>query len=762
MSEASQVPKGPPRPSLLLGAAHLAALWALAFLQPMLSLLGDNPEFFIARGTTTGQIILYALSLAFIPPLIGLAIEAATARFSDLLRWRVHLVLMGVVGSALALQILKRLVDLPGDVMIVLAIGIGAAGVYAYSRFRFPRSFMDILTPAPIVILIFFFFFSSASMLILPRDQPVAANVTVGKATPVVMVIFDEFPTASLLNAENKIDGSRYPAFAELASESTWYRNATARGSYTPLAAPAIFTGRTPSLDDLPIASDHPESLFTLLGGSFRMNVVEYATRVCPTKICSRPDDLVGGNDDTRALFDDLNVVAAHLLLPDSLRKELPDISKTFGGFEGGEENLDAGVAPEDTAVEPDGTGRGPARTLGGALARQSGSKVADAQTERVKQFVATLSPTAKPVLSLIHVGKPHYPWQHTPDGQRYSNISSEWAGLLPNDGPWDASEPVIDIALQRHLLEVGYTDTLLSRIIRRLKSQGMWERSTVIVTADHGAAFKPRVDRREALPENLGQIASVPLFIKGAGQGTPETVDRNFCSTGILPAIARQLEIEYPWETEDCPADRVTVRNAPEGDVSAPLETVIAQRDSQFRRIERVFGTGRGWGPVYRFGRERDLIGKKPNQFEVTRQPVDARAIPDRRNSLLDYDPDAQSVPGLLQRGVLDSVDAGQPLAVSVNGRIEAVGISFDDGLGRGVGFSMLLPPDSLRAGYNRVEIFLVLDEGRKLQLLYSGPDDPNAPTQPEKKPEAEESGGSEESGRTGESGEQGGGSGF
>ncbi len=30
--------------------------------------------------------------------------------------------------------------------------------------------------------------------------------------------------------------------------------------------------------------------------------------------------------------------------------------------------------------------------------------------------------------------------------------------------------------------------------------------------------------------------------------------------------------------------------------------------------------------------------------------------------------------------------------------------------------------------AGYNRVELFLVQDEGRSLQLLYRGPDDPDA----------------------------------
>ena len=112
MSDASKAAGRPSRPSLLLGAAHLAALWALAFLQPMLALLGDNPEFFVARGNTAGQIVVYALALAFVPPLIGLLIEYVASRFGDLVRWRTHLLLMSLVGAALALQILKRVARL--------------------------------------------------------------------------------------------------------------------------------------------------------------------------------------------------------------------------------------------------------------------------------------------------------------------------------------------------------------------------------------------------------------------------------------------------------------------------------------------------------------------------------------------------------------------------------------------------------------------------------------------------------------------------
>ncbi|MBK8293979.1 MAG: hypothetical protein IPK93_04055 [Solirubrobacterales bacterium] len=105
---------------------------------------------------------------------------------------------------------------------------------------------MDILTVAPVVILIIFFFFTSTSRLVLPREQPDPVDITVANPAPVVMVILDEFPIASLMNDEEKIDGTRFPNFASLASDSTWYKNATAAAAYTPLAVPSILGGESP------------------------------------------------------------------------------------------------------------------------------------------------------------------------------------------------------------------------------------------------------------------------------------------------------------------------------------------------------------------------------------------------------------------------------------------------------------------------------------------------------------------------------------
>ena len=322
----------------------------------------------------------------------------------------------------------------------------------------------------------------------------------------------------------------------------------------------------------------------------------------------------------------------------------------------------------------------------------------------------------------MIDVEKPHYPWRHLPNGQRYSNLTGEWSGLLPNDGPWMAPPKIVDIALQRHLLEVGYVDTLLGRIIDQLKANGVWDDSLIVVTADHGSAFQSRIPRRAAVPENMGEIASVPLFVKQPGQTEPEVVAEHQCSTDTLPGIADTLEIDYPWDLTDCPKNQATVINSPSGEASVSIDRMVYQRQRLINRIQRVFGTGVGFGPTYRSGPRRELIGQRVSGLTLRAKPRGWRANPVRPNSVKHYNPAAASLKGLLQRGYNDLIPENRVLAVAVDGVIQATGWTFKDGLGYGPGFSILLPPDSLKRGFNQVDIYMLGDGGKKVQLVHDG----------------------------------------
>jgi hypothetical protein len=103
------------------------------------------------------------------------------------------------------------------------------------------------------------------------------------------MVVFDELPLTSLMGPGGQIDASRYPTFAGLARDSTWYRRATALHDSTGLAVPAILDGRYPRAGLRSDVYSHPANLFTLLEHRYEVHAFEEATALCPTSLCEPP-----------------------------------------------------------------------------------------------------------------------------------------------------------------------------------------------------------------------------------------------------------------------------------------------------------------------------------------------------------------------------------------------------------------------------------------------------------------------------------------
>ena len=108
---------------------------------------------------------------------------------------------------------------------------------------------------------------------------------------PVVMIVFDEFSTTSLLDRNHRIDPVRYPSFARLAKDGTWFPNATASLDETGRAMRALLTGRNTWRFAKPTYEANPRNLFTLMARRYRLNVSEEVTSLCPKRLCpsSRP-----------------------------------------------------------------------------------------------------------------------------------------------------------------------------------------------------------------------------------------------------------------------------------------------------------------------------------------------------------------------------------------------------------------------------------------------------------------------------------------
>ena len=263
-------------------ALHLLVLWSFAVAQPLFSLLSGDSEFFAIRGSGTTELLLFAIVLTFVAPLSLLALEGLAGLAGRRVRWGVHLVLVTLLLAATMLPLIKRLELFSGALGLAIALVLGGLGAFAYGRFKLVREYATILTPVLLIFPVVFLLNPSIRGILSPPRPVVASGAEAVHGGSVVLVVFDELPVVSLLDAERRIDERRFPNFAALAGDATWYRNATTVADLTVTSVPSILTGRYPEPPQLPFVQDHPENLFTLLAGAYRMHVSESSTKLCP------------------------------------------------------------------------------------------------------------------------------------------------------------------------------------------------------------------------------------------------------------------------------------------------------------------------------------------------------------------------------------------------------------------------------------------------------------------------------------------------
>ncbi len=702
---------------MALAGLHLLVLWSFVAVQPLLDLLGDAPEFFVARQNTTGDILVLAFALTLVPPAVLTALEAVVGRFFPRVRHGLHLTLVGLLLAALALQLLGS----PGvgaTVTIALALAVGAMATVAYARTKLVPSMVTVLAPAPAVFLVVFLLISPVSELVVGGDEAAAADVTIAGDTPVVMLVFDELSGVALMGPDHRIDAGRLPNVGRLARDATWYRNATAAADFTDRAVPAILTGERPERDSVPTASDHPESLFTFLGRSYEFQVTEPITDICPRQLCpAEATDREPARERLNDLVSDLSVVSLHLLLPDDLGRDLPPVDRSFGGF-----------GDADATDVADG-GSGP----GAQVDADAGFRALLGREQQVEAFIrAPQQPSRKPRLSFLHTSFPHNPYDHLPDGRRY-------AGALPGldpeagqpGGVWRKDPAFALDGRERYLLQVGYADRLLGRVIARLRQTGLYDRALIVVASDHGVSFDPGVATRAVNADNFAEVASVPLLIKVPGQRGGRIDDANVNNIDVLPTVASLLDSELPWRVDGVPAGsrstsgRVEMQSRrDEGTESLPFAEFVRRRNAAVDRMSADFVLSRRV-PVRRSVIDADLVGRQVSSIGLLASPQ-GRVELDRAAALRTVDPRGETVPFVIAGRLTGDGQPGERMAIAVNGRVATVVRPFREGDARR--FSALVPPDLFVRGNNRVDVVRVTGTGsaRRLRLVKGADLDP------------------------------------
>jgi hypothetical protein len=678
-----------------LGAA-IAGLWALAVAQPILDLTGRNPEFLVAHGLGRWQVVLFALGLALGLPLVLGILVAWISRALPSLGKGLGLAVCAMLGGILALQVLAR-AALPGAAAIALALCAAALVAGSLARWDWLARFAAYLAPAALVVPLFFLVATPARQLLAKAPEIVAGRGV--STTPLVLVILDELPLISLLDRDLHIDAERFPNFARLEREATWFRDASTVADSTATSVPAMLSGRRPRGEKLaPTAANHPSTLFQLLSASHQLVAFEDMTQLCPAKLCAqaRPE-----RSSLRGFAADLGIVTLHLLLPADLRQRLPQVDQAWRDF-------DRESAPgDDQSV---GEKRAP-----------------PANREDVGQFLSFVLASledgdragGRPTAYVLHLMLPHPPWRFLPSGRRYHVPGGRGGaeGMIATQ--WGPDERHVNFGWQQHLLQTAYTDRLLGQLFDRLRSTGIWDRAVLAVVADHGAGFRPGGMRRALTDENYREILGVPLFIKRPGQMRGEIVERNVETIDLLPTLAAAVGVEVPWpiDGEDLfrpnPAPRAEKRaqsfsarlksgawRLPAGFLGEPAELL--------RRLE-IFGTGPAAG-LLRYGPSSTWIGR-PLAALPRGAAADISVSLSEPSAFAAVDPEQDPLP-ILVVGTLKGARAraGTKLAIAMNGVV--AGTTWSVEAPDGPRFRVLVGESALRAGKNTVEVFAIEGE--------------------------------------------------
>ena len=631
--------------------AVYTALCTVALAQPLLQLYSQNVAIFAAANYEGAIVVWFALAVLVVPPLVLLAVDVLAQAIVPRFQHTVHYALV-FVGLWAVVSVIARSVSFGPWVVDAVFTAVIAAGLLtAFLRLSVIQSWIALLSPLALVVALVFGL--SAMSVISPPEAEVLEIKTstspevTGPGTAkddvsVLWIVLDEAPLFSLLNSQGEVNAQRFPGFAELAATSTWYRNVLATSQTTTDAVPAMLTGKFPKSGVGPVLANHPKNLFTLMNGHLSMDAHEVVTALCPKKVCSKvsvtggehianpsgiaseststtlaQEDIVTTKSRTpfSAFMKDAFVVVGHKVLPQGLREKLPAIDEGWGGFGNADNIEEREEEPVDTTVPA-----GPTTTL--PLTEETKQNADNTtvtewedggpqtQIPVVEGAISRAAQADRPTLHFAHALIPHRPWVLAPDMRASVQLPADKRSIQVLDGRRDR--------LQIHLSQYAATDVIISNMLSTMKKSANWNRTMIIVTADHGITFQKGEKHRETVnvksPGTLEDLYRVPLFIKYPDQNSAAVSDCTASPVDLLATVSAATGIDAGWTTDGadlrtaCPQRSERTIIWPDG--SHKMSTTFTDVVKRVKYYDAWIDTDGNIDDIYRTGLSGSLVG--------------------------------------------------------------------------------------------------------------------------------------------------------
>jgi hypothetical protein len=656
---------------------RILLLCTISISQPLFDIFSKNWDYFMGWQIENIGILIFTSIIFIIPSGVLILCRIFLSKLSSEFGRGFEYAVESMLISAFLMQITKNLgLDSYEWISVLLII----CALFISRTMMESKIIISNAKFISIAILIFPLTFFIGYYLAYNNEHREALNLSEFKVPrsseiPIVIIIFDELPTVTLLNKQSEIDSGRYRNIFEFSQESVWYKNAVSTATNTKNAVPTILSGIVKPYGTLPTVDNYPINIFTTLQNSHGINAVySEHTDLCPEELWNRSS--IPLKKKFLGIILDVGLIYSQITLPSPITQQLRPISmKSHDYFN----VIKMGIHD-------------------------------DQRVNRHNEFLRLINEYAnnQPPLYFLHSILPHVPWYFKPDGKMYSTYADSWImpGIDYIEDIWTDQEWTVIQAWRRHILQTMYVDMQLGEIITLLKKKQIYDKAMIIVTADHGASFWPSGGRRQVLQNPESDIFGVPLLIKYPNSNMRGTDARESSIADILPTI-----LDVVGGLSGFKFDGKSLLTTDHSDNLKYSDSADLDFEKSLARKSEVFGDN-DLMSIYMASDYGKLVGKKVS--EIQKGDTSNYLIKVQYLSRLDeVDTSSSFIPSQIF-GKIKSTSANDEngeswLAVSINGIIG--GITKTRHASTGKEFDFLVPDAFLKQGRNQIRFYEIED---------------------------------------------------